>query len=94
MAFYTYIIQSEKTGKYYIGSSEDVQKRLQQHNWSRTPSTKTGIPWELVYTEEFETRSEAVKREYAIKKKKSRKYIEYLISSPDSYRIGVNLRLT
>ena len=89
MAFYTYIIQSEKTGKYYIGSSEDVQKRLQQHNWSRTPSTKSGIPWKLVYTEKYNTRTEAVSREYAIKKKKSRKYIEFLIkSSPDSYRVG------
>jgi putative endonuclease len=81
MAYFTYIIQSETSGKYYIGSSEDVQKRLQQHNWSRTPSTKSGIPWKLVYTEEYATRSEAVSREYAIKKKKSRKYIVYLINS-------------
>ena len=81
MSYYLYIIQSEKNGKYYIGSSQDPIVRLQQHNWSRTPSTKTGIPWKLVYTEEFKTRSDAVKREYAIKKKKSRKYIEYLINS-------------
>ena len=81
MSYYLYIIQSEKNGKYYIGSSQDPIVRLQQHNWSRTPSTKTGIPWKLVYTEKFNTRSDAVKREYAIKKKKSRKYIEFLISS-------------
>ncbi len=81
MSYYVYIIQSEKTGKYYTGSSEDPNKRLQQHNWSRTPSTKSGIPWKLVYTKKFETRSEAVIKEYAIKKKKSRKYIEYLIQS-------------
>jgi len=81
MSYYLYIIQSEKNGKYYTGSSQDPVVRLQQHNWSRTPSTKTGIPWKLVYTEEFDTRSDAVKRGYAIKKKKSRKYIEYLISS-------------
>ena len=79
MSFYIYIIQSEKNGKYYTGSSQDPIERLQQHNWSRTPSTKTGIPWNLVYTEEFNTRSDAIKREYDIKKKKSRKYIEYLI---------------
>jgi putative endonuclease len=79
MPYYTYIIKSQKTGKYYVGSSEDAEKRLQQHNWSRTPSTKHGIPWKLVYKEEFGTRPDAVKREYEIKKKKSRKYIEYLI---------------
>ena len=81
MPYYIYIIQSEKSGKYYIGSSDDPERRLQEHNWSRTPSTKSGIPWKLVYTEEYETRSEAVTREYEIKKKKSRKYIEYLLSS-------------
>jgi len=80
MSYYTYIIYSQKTDKYYTGSSEDPEKRLQQHNWSRTPSTKTGIPWKLAYVEEFETRSAAVKREYEIKKKKSRKYIKYLVS--------------
>jgi predicted GIY-YIG superfamily endonuclease len=37
--------------------------------------------WKLVYTEIFQTKSEAAKRELAIKKKKSRKYIEWLISS-------------
>ena len=81
MSYFTYIIYSQKTDKYYTGSSEDTEKRLQQHNWSRTPSTKTGIPWKLVYIEEYKTRSEAVKREYEIKKKKSRKYIEYLITN-------------
>lgn len=81
MPYYTYIIQSQKNGKYYIGSSENPEVRLQQHNWSRTPSTKSGMPWKLVYIEEYMTRSEAVKREYAIKKKKSRKYIEYLIET-------------
>jgi putative endonuclease len=81
MPYYTYILQSQKNGRYYIGSSSDPERRLQEHNWSRTPSTKTGIPWEIVYTEEYETRSEAVSREYQIKKKKSRKYIEYLIKA-------------
>ncbi len=81
MSYFTYIIYSQKNDKYYTGSSEDTEKRLQQHNWSRTPSTKTGIPWKLVYIEEYKTRSEAVKREYEIKKKKSRKYIEYLIAN-------------
>ena len=63
MAYYIYIIYSQKTDKYYTGSSENYKERLKQHNWSRTPSTKTGIPWKIVYTEEYETRAEAVKRE-------------------------------
>ena len=81
MKYYVYILQSEKNGRYYIGSTDDLFRRLQDHNWSRTPSTKSGIPWKIVYSEEFTTRSDAMKREYEIKAKKSRKYIEYLISS-------------
>ena len=81
MAYFTYILRSLKTGRFYIGSCENTEIRLQQHNMKRTPSTKSSVPWEIVYTEEFSTRSDAVKREYEIKRKKSRKYIEYLISS-------------
>ena len=76
-----YIIYSKKLDKYYTGSSDNPEKSLQQHNWKRSPSTKAGVPWELVYSEKFSTRSEAVKREYEIKRKKSRKYIEFLINS-------------
>jgi len=57
--------------------------RLQRHNdgWSR--STKSGIPWKIAYYEIFESKSEAIKREYHIKRMKSRKYIESLINKPD-----------
>ncbi|NLK16481.1 MAG: GIY-YIG nuclease family protein [Bacteroidales bacterium] len=82
--FYMYIIQSEKTGKYYIGSCEDINSRLKKHNYGATPSTKPGIPWKLVYKEEYRTRTEALKREREVKKKKSRKYIEFLINSSDN----------
>ena len=39
-----------------------------------------GIPWKIVYKEKYNTKSEAMKREYEIKRKKSRKYIESLIN--------------
>jgi len=78
--FYTYIIYSESSDKYYIGHTHDLLLRLQRHNEGWTRSTKSGIPWQLVYNEEFETKSQAMKREYEIKHMKSRKYIEDLIS--------------
>ena len=79
--FYTYIIQSQKNGKYYTGSCSDIDERIKRHNEGATPSTKTGRPWKLVYSESYESNSDALKREREIKNKKSRKYIEYLISS-------------
>ena len=88
MAFVVYIIYSSTLGQYYVGQSENIEERLFRHNNSGSKSTKKANDWELVYTEIYQTASEAVKRELAIKKKKSRKYIEWLISSPDSYRDG------
>ncbi len=79
--FYTYIIQSQKNGKYYTGSCSDIDIRIERHNAGATPSTKPGRPWKLVYLESYKTNSEALRREREIKSKKSRKYIEFLIEN-------------
>ena len=79
--YYAYILQSQKNGRFYIGSCHDIDKRLERHNAGATPSTKSGRPWKMVYSESFETNAEALKREREIKSKKSRKYIEYLIEN-------------
>ena len=81
MTFYTYILYSEKLDRYYVGSTGNLEERLTYHNSGYSKYTKKGLPWRLVYQEVFDTRSKAVRRESAIKKKKSRKYIEWLISS-------------
>jgi putative endonuclease len=80
MAFYTYILFSEKTNRYYIGSTEDIDKRVEKHNAGATPSTKPGRPWKVVYREEFYSKSEAIKREIYLKRMKSRVFIELLIN--------------
>jgi putative endonuclease len=75
---YTYILFSAKLNKYYVGACTDLTRRLYEHNIGHSKYTSTGIPWILKYTETFETLQEAKKREQAIKKMKSRKYIESL----------------
>jgi putative endonuclease len=79
--YYVYILKSKKTGRYYTGYTTELETRLERHNSGHTKSTKAYRPWELVYSEEYSTRSEAMHREYSIKSRKSRKYIEYLIKS-------------
>ncbi len=79
---YTYIIFSAKTNKYYVGACTDLDRRLFEHNIGHSKFTSTGMPWILKYKLFFETLQEAKKREAAIKKMKSRKYIETLIGSP------------
>ena len=81
MPFFTYILFSEKIDKYYIGSCEDLDERLTRHNQGRSKFTKTGTPWALVYSEKYDTRSEAYKREMEIKKKKSRIFIAQLVQT-------------
>ncbi|MBS1613343.1 MAG: GIY-YIG nuclease family protein [Bacteroidetes bacterium] len=77
----TYIIFSAKLNKYYVGACIDMGRRLYEHNIGHSKFTATGIPWVLVYQEQHQTLQLAKKRELEIKKKKNRKYIEWLISS-------------
>ena len=79
--FYTYIIYSKTINKFYVGSCQDVQVRLQDHLNSRSKYTKTTKDWELKHCETYPSRSEAYQREMIIKKIKSRIYIENLIEN-------------
>ena len=76
---YVYIIYSTKVNKYYVGACTNLERRLHEHNIGHSTFTSTGIPWELKYTEHFDTLPNAKKREREIKARKSRIYIEQLI---------------
>ena len=78
--FVTYILQSQKSGMFYIGHTQDIEIRLTYHNTGRVKATKNKGPWILVYFEEYETKLEANRRELEIKSKKSRVFIETLIN--------------
>jgi putative endonuclease len=81
MLFYVYILYSPSLDQYYVGHTENLQDRIFRHTNSGSKSTKKANDWVVRYTEEFDSRQEAMRRELEIKKKKSRKYIEWLISS-------------
>jgi len=61
--YYSYILKSLKDGTHYYGSTAKLDSRLKNHNSGKVKYTKAHRPWVLHYYEEFETRSEAVKRE-------------------------------
>lgn len=77
--FYIYIIFSNEVNKYYVGQTENIDERVISHNSGISKYTSISNNWELVYSESFETRKEAIHRDIEIKNKKSRKYIEWLI---------------
>jgi putative endonuclease len=67
MSYYTYILRSTASNRFYYGHSAQPEQRLKSHNQGKVRSTKAYRPWELFYTEEFHTRSEAAKRELFFK---------------------------
>ena len=68
--FYTYVLKSEKSGKYYVGSTHNIVDRVARHNHGQVTSTKYGIPWLVIYKEQALTRNDAFARELRIKKYK------------------------
>ena len=81
MEYCCYILYSAKLDRYYIGHTEDLEQRLVQHNSGLSTFTAKANDWIIVYQQFFDTREEARKRENEIKKKKSRKYIEWISSA-------------
>ena len=68
MGFYVYILSSLRNGKLYVGHTEDLERRLAQHNQGQGGTfTKQQGPWELVYSEEQVDRSAAMSREWYLK---------------------------
>ncbi|MES2059546.1 MAG: GIY-YIG nuclease family protein [Patescibacteria group bacterium] len=76
---YTIYILKLADSSYYTGSTRDIEQRLSHHGHKKVKSTKDKLPFELVYFENYNNRSEAQSREYQIKKWKSRRAIERLI---------------
>ena len=65
--YWVYVLKSQKTGRFYTGSCEDVDARLRRHNAGDSPATRHGVPWTIVYREPLASRSEATKRELYFK---------------------------
>jgi putative endonuclease len=65
--YYTYILKSLKDGKYYYGSTSNLNSRLKEHNYGHVKSTKGHRPYKIHYFEKFHTKDEALKRELYFK---------------------------
>ena len=74
--FTVYVLYSEKYNKIYIGYTSDMEKRFRSHNELGTKGwTVKFRPWKIVYTERFETKSSAMKREKELKTSRGRNFI-------------------
>ena len=73
--FTTYVLYSRKYDKIYVGQTSDLERRIEQHNSGKHRYTKRYIPWQVIYTEQFQTRSEAMIREKELKSHQGRNFI-------------------
>ena len=80
LMYFVYILQSISTARFYVGHCDHLIERFHEHQAGYTPSTRNRGPWWMPYYEIYPSRGEAIKRELAIKRKKSSKSIRAIIA--------------
>ena len=65
--YFVYILKSEKNGEFYIGSTNNIKKRLEEHNSGREKATKRYKPWKIAYLEGYFSENDARSREHNLK---------------------------
>ena len=73
--YYVYVLESLKDNKLYIGYTNDLKKRLEQHNTGKSFSTKGRRPFKLVYYEAYSTKEDAKNLEHFFKTGWGRQYL-------------------
>ena len=70
MKYFVYLILSRNKQKNlsYVGYTNDLKKRLKQHNTSKGAKFTKGRKWILVYSKSYNSKSKAMKEEYKLKK--------------------------
>ncbi|RMG68169.1 MAG: GIY-YIG nuclease family protein [Calditrichaeota bacterium] len=76
MDYVVYILRSLRTGRYYCGHTQDLFRRFLEHGRGKSRSTRSGVPWALVWWEYHRSRSEAVRREQEIKSRGIARFLQ------------------
>ena len=72
MSFYVYMLKSKSVAVItYVGYTNDLKKRINQHNSGKGAKFTRGRKWTLIYKEKFKSKKEAISREYYIKNNRS-----------------------
>ncbi len=84
MLYYVDILQSESTGRYYCGQTNNLDRRILEHNTPSYTSSKTtkrfAGPWRLVWSTTLETRRLAISREKSIKNRGIARFLNDALS--------------
>ena len=77
--FYVYVLYSEIYNRTYTGMTQDIERRVKEHNSKQNKSTKAYTPWKIILKEGFDTRLNARKREKYLKTGVGREYVKSLL---------------
>jgi putative endonuclease len=77
--YFVYVLRSLKDGRFYTGYTEDIQKRLEEHNRGKIQSTKSRRPFEMVYFEASRNQKDALRREKYLKTSYGKRYLKVRI---------------
>ncbi len=77
--YFTYVLKSKRDGKLYIGFCEDLEKRLQEHNFGKVSATKGRVPLQVIYYEACLSKEKAIKREKYFKTGFGRRFLKMRI---------------
>ena len=79
MIYIVYVLYSPKFNRIYIGQTFNIDQRLHDHKKGYSKATSFTDDWEVIYSEEYSSRSEAFKRERQLKTAKGRSYLWEII---------------
>jgi len=74
--FYTYVLMSEKDGKFYTGTTNDLKRRIEEHKNGLVFSTKHRLPVKLIYYEACLNKDDAFRRERYLKTGMGKRYLK------------------
>lgn len=80
--YFVYILKSQKTGELYKGITNDLHRRLFEHNSNKNIGSRGRGPWKLVYSEKCSDRTEARRREKFFKSGSGRELLKHIVNDP------------
>lgn len=74
--FYVYVLQSQKTQRWYTGPTNNLRKRFKEHNENKSIATRKKGPWDLIYYEACLNQRDAIAREKYLKSGMGKRYLK------------------
>ncbi|MFZ2153184.1 MAG: GIY-YIG nuclease family protein [Microgenomates group bacterium] len=74
--FTVYVLKSRVNNRLYVGQTNDIERRMSEHNSGKSKYTSLTFPFDLIYGENMPTRIDALRREKSLKSGKGREWLK------------------